>query len=242
MKRIAIANRKGGVAKTTTAVHLAEGLTRLHKRVLLIDTDPQGHCSKFFDTRPEYHIEDVLEDKPGEPTEVREGLYFLPSAARLALVAPVKLNRAYNPQLILSEKLERFTGYDFVIVDTSPSYSALSVNVFFYVDEIMVPVSMEVLAADGFQQLQTELQEMQSAGAAPVRYIVPTMVDGRKGLSQDMVDALHRHFHAQVTRGIRYSAKFSELAQEQKTIYHVDRHGKGSVDYADLTVRVFDGA
>lgn len=243
MRKIAIANRKGGVGKSTTAVHLAAGLVEMEQRVLLIDTDPQGNCSKMLGARPEYLIEHVIEDQPGEPLRLPSGLDLLGASPRLAVVAQAKLQRPYNPQLILTEKLSRFDGrYDFVILDTSPSYSALTVNVLFYAQDVMVPISMETLAADGFKILATELAEMEEAGAARIRWIVPTMVDGRKGLSADMTDAINAAFGEAVAPAIRYAARFSELPEEGRTFYESDPHGRGSVDYAKLTGMVLRGA
>ena len=243
MRKIAIANRKGGVGKSTTAVHLAAGLAEMDRRVLLIDTDPQGNCARMLGVRPDYRIEHVIEGEMGEPTALPSGLSILAASPRLATVAQAQLSRPYNPQLILSEKLERFNGrYDYVILDTSPSYSALTVNVLFYAQHVMVPISMETLAADGFKQLYAELEEMQGAGAARIRWIVPTMVDGRKGLSDDMVQGITAAFGEIVTPSIRYAAKFSELPEEGRTFYQADPRGRGSVDYAKLTGTVLRGA
>ena len=242
MRKIAIANRKGGVGKTTTAVHLAYGMAEMERRVLLIDTDPQGNCAKMLGVSPDYRLEHVIQDEMGEPLVLPNGLALLASSPQLAIVAQATLNRPYNPQLILSEKLERFEAFDYVILDTSPSYSALTVNVLFYADQVMVPISMETLAADGFQTLYQEIAEMRNAGAAEIRYIVPTMVDHRKGLTADMEKGMSQSFGRMLTPPIRYFARFSELPDEGRTVYQATPHGKGSQDYAKLTGMVLSGA
>ena len=210
---------------------------------LLIDTDPQGNCAKMLGVRPDYRLEHVIEGEDGEPYGLPGGLELLASSPRLATVAQAHLSRPYNPQLILSEKLERFTGrYDYAVLDTSPSYSALTVNVLFYAERVLVPINMETLAADGLKQLVAELREMQEAGAATLGWITPTMVDGRKGLSGDMVAALEATFGDVVTPYIRYAARFSELPEEGRLIYDADPRSRGAMDYAKLTGAVLRGA
>jgi chromosome partitioning protein len=242
MMKIAVANRKGGVGKTTTAVHLAAGLARAGKRVLLVDTDPQGNVARFFEQAIDFTLSDVLEGAEGRPTQVAERLDVIGATPRLAVVAQSALSRPYNPQIILSEKMARFEGYDFVVLDTSPSYSALSVNVFFYAERILVPVSMEALAAEGFNTLKNELEEMAQAGAAAIRHITPTMVDKRKGLTGDMIESLRTYYRELLTPGIRYQARFGELSAERALIYDAEPSAKGAEDYAELTKEVLRAA
>lgn len=242
MRRIAIANRKGGVGKTTTAVHLAVGLGEVGQRVLLVDCDPQGSCSKMLGAAPEYRLEHLLEGSAGEPIQVRKNVDLLAASPRLAIVAQSVLMREFNPQLILSEKLARFADYHYVICDTNPSYSSLSVNVLFYCSEVFVPVSMETLAAEGMMVLRSEIEGMREAGSASITAVIPTMVDGRKGLSADMVESMTGAFPDMVAPSIRYQALFSELPDEGVTIFEKSPTSRGAEDYVMLTGWVANGS
>lgn len=238
MKKIAVANRKGGVGKTTVSVHLASGLARMGRKVLLIDADPQGSCAALLDCDAEYRLDHVLQGQLGEPAVLPYGLRFIGASAELAVIAQGVLSRPYNAQLILRERLEPIIGgYEYLVIDTAPSYSPLGVNVLFAVDQVIAPVNMESSAAHGLEALIDELEQMADAGAARLRWIIPTMVDNRKGLTDDMLQALGR-FRNLLGPAIRYQARFSELAALRQLIYEVDPSGRGATDMAALVKEV----
>jgi len=244
VRKLVIANRKGGCAKSTTAVHLAYGLSRLGNRVLLIDTDGQGSCSVMLGVQPtiglaELMIEEVLPDQV--LCVARENLSLLSGSKRLARAGQLIQMEPYRKEYFLSRKLEPFDGrFDFVIVDTPPSFSEITYNVFFYATEIMVPVNMEILSAYGFQDLLSEIQILSQEAGIELKYIVPTMADFRKGLTTDILEGLRRNFSAHVCDPIHYMARMSEIPKKGITIYEEDAKARPAVDYAKLTRRVVE--
>ena len=239
MRKIAVANRKGGVAKTTTAVHLAAALSMADFKVLLIDTDSQGHCSKYFEVDPEYGLSDVIEGNvPAKQAivEVWESLSFLAGGGDLVgtqrLIAREMPHKAPH---MMKESLTPIEGqYDFVIIDTAPGYNELTVNVLFYAGEILIPVSMEALAVSGFAAFMREVDDVKEYTDLEVKYIVPTFVDGRVKKSEAILDQLKDAFGNMVTLPIGYNVSLSEAPAWGKTVYDYAPKGRGALDYAKL--------
>ena len=236
--KIAVLNRKGGVGKSTTAVHLAQGLAATGRSVILVDTDPQGNCATMLGASYRYTLADVLTGTVNASEsliQARERLYLLPADSTLSDAAEVALNRPYDPQHVLSEKLQGLSA-DYVIIDTAPSLSRLTVNAVFYADVVLVPISMSLLAMRGLVDVEEEMSVLQRHGAAPLRYIVPTMADGRKKLTDSVLDTLEGKYRGLVTDPIHYQARFDELDGE--TIFEADPRGRGANDYAALVERI----
>ncbi len=240
MRKIAIANRKGGVGKTTTAVNVSAGLALAGNKVLLIDTDTQGHCSRLLGVNPEKGLAELIDGTvtPSEALiEAREGLFLLAGSRLLAgisrLIVKTEIHKATK---VLSNVLKPFDGkFDYVLLDTSPGFNELSVNVFFYADEILIPVSMEVLAIDGFKDFMREMNELSEYSNIEIRYITPTFVDGRVKKTEDVLEHLQKHFPDKLTPLIHYSTKLSESPAWGKTIYEFAGRERASKDYAKLT-------
>jgi chromosome partitioning protein len=242
MKKIAVALRKGGSTKTTAAVHIAHGLAMAGNRVCLIDLDPQGHTAVLLGAEYEYTMSDVLEGKikaSQSLTEARERLFLLPSDYTLAHAAKVHLQRSVNPQYILSEKLEDLTGFDYVILDTPPSLSDLTVNAIFYADELLSPVPLEVMSFDALRAMMDEISVYAKHGGAPIRYIMPTLLEGGTRTYKRVMPQMEKGYESLLIPGIRKYQLFRELSGE--TIYEADSSGKGSFDYAQVVKAVING-
>lgn len=242
MRKIIIANRKGGTAKSTTAVHLAAGLAKIKKRVLLIDTDAQGNCAKMLGVSPTSGLAELI-DNNVSPTDAlicaRPGLFLLSGSNRLAGTTRIIAREDFDSQYVLSRALEPYEGqYDFAVLDTGPGYSPMSVNVLFYGNEILVPINMEFLSVQGFIDFMGELEPVRERAGVAIRYILPTMADGRKGLTADILAQLAARFPAQVCDPIHYAARMSEIPRKGITIYEEDVSARPSVDYAKLTGRI----
>ena len=135
----------------------------------------------------------------------------------------------------MTEALADLTGYDYVILDTSPGFGDMSINVLFYADSILIPVSMEALSLEGLVSLRQEIEEISEHTQLSICGIVPTFADGRVGKTEDILRNLRATFTDLVMEPIRYSAAFSDLALHGKTIFEHDARNRGAADYAKLT-------
>ena len=238
MRKIAIANRKGGVGKTTTAVNVAAGLAMAGNRVLLVDTDTQGHCSRLLGVDPPAGLAELIDGTVSPEktlTEAREGLYLLAGGRNLEGISRLISREGINPQLYLNKRLKQFDGqYDFVIVDTAPGFSEININVLFYAKEIIVPVSLEVLSVDGLLSFQDEIEQIKEYSDVRIKYIVPTFTDYRVKITTEILAQLKERFPDLLTAPIRYSVKLKESPGWGKTIFEYSVKDRVSYDYAGL--------
>ncbi len=240
MRTIAIAARKGGVGKTTSAVHLAAGLAAEGNQVLLVDCDAQGHCALCLGVSPETGLGHVIR---GEATlkdavlEARPGVWLLAGGSSLANINDWLAAQPAGADLALTRALQG-ADVDFVILDCPPGFSRISVNAVIYADEILVPVSMEALSVAGLVDLEAELQGLRDLGVAIAKpRILPTFLDGRVGKTGEILEQL-RGRYADLLPAIRYSVKFSEAPAWGETVYERDPGGRGAEDYRQLCVEV----
>ena len=238
MRKIAIALSKGGVAKTTTAVHLAHCLATEGHKVLLIDTDTQGQCSRLLGVDPAEGLAEILDTGKADPVEARENLWFLAGSQRLAEAKRLIARREIRGEAALSEALEHLDGYDFAILDTAPGWDSLTVNVLFYADEILCPVSMEVLAVDGLAAFIKNVEQIRKYRDVEIRYVLPTFLDRRVKKSQQILEQLQGHFGSRTCSPIRYSVNLSRAPAYGKTAFEYAPEDRGSLDYAKLTGRI----
>ena len=238
MRKIAIANRKGGVGKTTTAVNVAAGLAMAGNKVLLIDTDVQGHCGRLLGVNPDKGLAELIDGTatPTEAiTEAREGLYLLAGSKRLEITIKDISQRTFRVEHVLADALQAYKDFDYSIVDTAPGFSQLNINVFFYVQEIGIPVSMEVLSIDGFKDFMNEIEVLKQYTDVELRYIIPTFYDRRNSKSDQVMKQLQDNFGDLVTKPVRFSVRLSEAPAWGKTIYEYAGKEKVSRDYAYLS-------
>ncbi len=242
MRKIIVANRKGGTGKSTTSVHLAAGLAKVGSSVLLIDTDAQGNCSKMLGQEPISGLSELIAKSvsPEEAIiEARPNLSLLSGSHRLAGTTRIIAREDFDSQYVLTKALEPYEGkYDFVVLDTAPGYSPMSMNVLFYGNEILVPINMEVLSVQGFIDFMGELEPVRERAGVAICYVLPTMADGRKGLTAEIIAQLETRFPAQVCEPIHYAARMSEIPRKGVTIYEEDDSARPAVDYAKLTRRI----
>ncbi len=245
---IAVANQKGGVGKTTTAVNLGAALAEMRHRILVVDLDPQGNATTGMgvDSRSlEFSIYDVLmRDLPledcVEPTSVRN-LFVAPSSVDLA-GAEIELVPQFSRELKLRRALVAAREeYDFVFIDCPPSLGLITVNALAAADEVMVPIQCEYYALEGLGQLLSNVQLVQSKlnpGLA-VSTIVLTMYDARTNLAGQVAEEVRLHFGARVCRSVvPRSVRISEAPSFGQPITVFDPTSRGSIAYRDLAREV----
>lgn len=243
MRKIAISLSKGGVGKTTTAVNLSAGLARAGYKVLLIDTDTQGQASRALGVQSEAGLAELIsgEATPAEAIhEVRENLYLLAGGRSLAGLKRAIDRKDFGGELTLAEGLEPLeSSYDYAILDTAPGWDSLTVNVLFFADEILSPVSMEILTVSGLMDFQESIQAIQKyRPELELRYVLPTFMDGRVKKSEEILSQLRIYFGEKLCSPIRYSVRLSEAPGFGMTIYEYAPGSTGVEDYQAVVERI----
>jgi chromosome partitioning protein len=250
MRIIAVANQKGGVGKSTTAVSLGAALAELGRRVLVVDLDPQGNASTGLGIRHEERevtVYDVLaSEAPIEgaivPTPI-DNLFAIPSTIDLA-GAEIELVSQFSRELRLRkaiEPLRESRAYDFVFLDCPPSLGLLTVNALAAAEELIVPIQCEYYALEGLGQLLRNVRLVQQNVNTSLRLtgIVMTMFDPRTKLSEQVVAEVRRYFGERVYRTIiPRTVRLSEAPGFGQPITVYDPNSKGAQSYRDLAAEV----
>lgn len=243
MRRMAVALSKGGVGKTTTAVNLAAGLASQGRSVLLVDMDTQGQVAKMLGMAAGPGIAEVITEDAtlaAATVEARPNLCVLAGGRALAGLKRVIDRKEFGGERTLADALAPLDGaYDYVLLDTSPGWDVLTVNALFYVEEIVTPVALEVMALQGLAEFTQSLRAIQRyhAGLA-LRYILPTYYDRRVRKSEEILTQLRTHYTDQVCTPIRYSVRLSEAPGHGQTIFEYAAGSAGAEDYQALTERI----
>ncbi len=249
-RTVAIANQKGGVGKTTTAVNLAAGLALCGKTVLLIDLDPQGNAGSglgYPSIKVQRGIYDVLTGNAALSdvfleTEVA-GLQLVPSGQRL-VGAEVELvevpRREYRLKEALVDVEERF---DFILIDAPPSLGFLTLNALTAARSVLVPVQCEYYALEGLSHLLSAIRLVQQ-GLNPnlqIEGVLLTMFDNRLNLSQQVLEETRRFFAERVYRTvIPRNVRLSEAPSFGKPVVIYDPQCAGSTSYMNLAKEVIE--
>ena len=246
MKIIAIANQKGGVGKTTTAVNLGAALAESGKRILIVDLDPQANATSSFGLQAVEQTS-LYEPLVGDasiierifPTE-RDGLFIVPSDLDLA-GAEVEIARMPNHLTRLAETLKPLHAdqtFDFVFLDCPPSLGILMSNALAAADELLTPIQCEYLALEGLVKIVRLIEQVLNSGAnerLKLGGIVMTMFDARTNLSQQVVADVRKHFGERVyDTVIPRSVRLSEAPSFGKSILEYASSGPAAQAYRAL--------
>lgn len=245
-----IANQKGGVAKTTTAVNIGACLASLGKKVLLIDIDPQGNASSGLGinrTEIDHCIYDVLINNiPVSSVTVRtdiEGLDIVPATIQLA-GAEIELVSLISRELKLKKALHLVKdNYDYVLIDCPPSLGLLTLNALTAADSLIIPIQCEYYALEGLGQLLNTIQLVQKHLNPDLELegVVLTMFDARTNLSIQVVDEVKNYFKGKVFGTIvPRNVRLSEAPSHGKPIITYDPKSRGAEVYFDLAKEVID--
>jgi chromosome partitioning protein len=251
IKIICIANQKGGVGKTTTAVSLAHGLAQKGRRVLLIDLDPQGQCATALGRSPEpgafYLL--TMGTTPQETTFVqswmrssgRVGLSLLPGDQQ-TMAAQTVLNAQDKPISAIRQSIYRFFKEDlqYIIFDTAPSVGGVQERAVWASDLVIVPTATEFLAADGLSKVLRMMSILQEKKhwTGNLLGILPTFYDEQTRESKATMDALCEKFGQSVLPPVHRATILRECAASGQTIFEADELCRAAKEYLALTQMV----
>jgi chromosome partitioning protein len=243
-KIIAIANQKGGVGKTTSAINLAASLAVLEKKVLLIDADPQANATSGigFDVRNiktsiyECLINEVNPNDIILTSEI-EGLDIIPSHIDL-VGAEIEMLNMPNREKMFKEVIHKVAkSYDFILIDCSPSLGLITVNALTAADSVIIPVQCEYFALEGLGKLLNTIKIIQGRlnPDLEIEGFLLTMYDARLRLSNQVVEEVRKHFQQMVFDTIvQRNIKLTESPSFGKPVVLYDADSKGSVNYLNL--------
>lgn len=247
-KIIAIANQKGGVGKTTTAVNLAAALGLLGRKTLLIDIDPQGNATsgvgidKRNVLRSTYHI--LVDGAKAEQAMIYtgfKGLDLLPSSLDLAAAELEMAEQKHREAILKLAVASVRSQYAYIIIDCPPSLGLITTNALCMADSILVPIQCEYYALEGLSQLMNTVRRVkrQYNERLEMEGVLLTMYDGRLNLTQQVVEEVKKYFPRKVfasiiPRGVR----LSEAPSFGKPIMYFDKSSKGSAAYMALAQEV----
>ena len=257
-KVITVSNQKGGTAKTTSCVNLGIGLASAGKKVLLIDTDPQGSLSislgysepdameKTLATLmmnivndEEFCLEDVM-------LHHEEGVDIIPSNIELSAIE-VSLVNVMSRELILKQLVERVKdAYDYIVIDCMPSLGMMTINALACADSVLIPVQASYLPVKGLQQLIKTIGRVKRQLNPKLRIegILLTMVDNRTNYAKDICAMVNEAYSSSVKvfqTEIPLSVRAAEVSAEGSSIYKYDPKGKAAYAYGQLTKEVLNG-
>ena len=250
-KVIAIANQKGGVEKTTTAINLAASLAVLEKKVLIIDADPQANTTSGLNFSPDNDQKRTLYEVMIGTIDIHDALIqtelsnlqMIPSHINL-VGAEIEMIETPERESILKQRLAPIRNdYDYIIIDCSPSLGLITINSLTAADSVMIPVQPEFFALEGLGKLLQTIRLVQNQvnTGLTIEGFVVTMFDGRTKVHAQVVNELREHFKDMVFKTIiQRSIRLSEAPSHGKPIILYDVMSNGTSNYMNLAKEVLE--
>ena len=247
---ISLANQKGGVGKTTSAVNCAAAVGALGKRVLLVDLDPQGNATSGVGVskkQVKLSSYDIMIGRASAADAVLdtgfENLFVIPSQMSLA-GAEIELVDMPNRSLILKQALEDIEkDYDYIFIDCPPSLGILSINSLAASNGVIIPMQCEFYSLEGLSQLMLSIKQVKKLynPQLEITGILITMFNGRLNLSLQVLDELKKYYADKLFKtGVVRNVKLSEAPSYGEPIIYYDKHSKGAQAYTDIAKEIIE--
>lgn len=243
-KIIAVANQKGGVGKTTTAVNLAACLGVLEKKILLIDADPQANATSGIGLDPNtveagtYHcLEHQLSAAETIITTESPNLDLMPSSMDLVAVEIELVDKEGRDYMLRDALASIKDQYDYIIIDCAPSLGLITLNALTAADSVLIPIQCEYFALEGLGKLMNTIKSIQNIQnpLLDIEGLLLTMYDSRLKLSNMVIDEVRTHFEEMVFDTIiQRNVRLSEAPSYGESIIMYDASSKGAVNYLNL--------
>ena len=245
-KIIGVANQKGGVGKTTTAVNLAAALGVLEKKILIIDADPQANATSGLGIeQSEFSTYNLLEHSSDAAKCIQKtsspNLDIIPSHIDL-VAAEIELVDRENREYMLKEALKSVRdNYDYIIIDCAPSLGLITINALTAADSVIIPIQCEYFALEGLGKLLNTIKNVQKIHNQDldIEGLLLTMYDSRLRLSNQVVEEVNSHFPEMVFETIiSRNVRLSEAPSFGESILSYDAESKGAIQYIQLAEEV----
>jgi chromosome partitioning protein len=238
---ICITNQKGGVAKTTTTVHLAHGLARLGKKVLIVDFDPQGQSATTLGIDPQPGVFNLLLNRQAQIVgSGRPNLHILPGDPSTA-TAQIVINAENRSLSAIQDAIQRFAHeYQYILFDTAPSAGGIQERAIFASHAVLIPTSTEFLSSDGMMkgvELINKLREERGWNGSMLG-ILPTFYDEQTNISRETLAQLREQFGDYVLAPIHRATIFRDCAAEGRTVFESNPLHRSASEYAALVESV----
>lgn len=236
---VAVINQKGGTGKTTTTINLGSALSKLGKKVLLLDLDPQSNLSySLAVANPDATLADAFlgNKKLKEILVEKDGLWIAPGSNELVDIE-ISLVQQPERENFLKNLLVEVHGFDYVLIDCPPSLSVLTLNALTAAQEILIPLQMEVLTLQGLDQIMNTVNKVKKTfnPQLKIKGVVVVMFDMRRKLSQEVLEYLKENVQEKIFRTqIRLNVKLAEAPSFGKSVIDYDASSNGAKDYKAL--------
>ena len=242
-RKIGVSLSKGGVGKSTTSTSLAAGLALAGFKVLLVDTDTQGQDSFMLGVKPKAGLTELVTGELSAEeclTKARDNLWMLAGGKALAGIKRIIDRKDYGGENTVSDALKPLeTVFDYIIVDTSPGWDPLTVNVLFYVEELLIPIALEIMSIQGLSEFLKSISAIQKyRHELSLKYILPTFQDKRVKKTSRLLHKIEKIYGNRLCQPIRYNVRLSEAPAFGKTIFEYAPGCNGAQDYRELVRKI----